>query len=330
MLVDPGLEPTRQTTFVDLGDPGLQVSASFVFDSSILQAPVRELPQGSDWLFCQQWDGNCRPSKVGLVNYFRFFSLRDLDFVGLKLIFAQELNSQGLVGSICCQGLTVRPSIHAAIGSCHTGLHQRTSTFNLCWFYKANWLFDWDGAASYNVIILKPVPIWRYRPRSTAHPEIAIVIQFYSEHVVFWRANSHWFPLSLRSCVTTNMCSKQWGFPDIPLFCTEVSKYLFFRRNSVRCQDKMLKNIVPSMLSSEIVDFLAVLLLGDLNALSTCPLVGISLPLPNHSQNLCSGCWLGSFEPLLNYCMDLGVRHVEGLGSMGVCSSQVTPVPHQN
>lgn len=55
---------------------------------------------------------------------------------------------------------------------------------------------------------------------------------------------------SLRSCLT---CSKQPGVPEIPPFCTDVSMYSFFKRNFDSCRDKMLKNILPSVLSSEMV-----------------------------------------------------------------------------
>lgn len=44
MTVDPGLKPTRQTGFVNLIEPGLSVSAGFVYYSIILQAAFRVSP----------------------------------------------------------------------------------------------------------------------------------------------------------------------------------------------------------------------------------------------------------------------------------------------
>lgn len=58
--------------------------------------------------------------------------------------------------------------------------------------------------------------------------------------------------MPLITWVTTPVCSRKSAISGVPPFCTEMLMYLFFRRNSVSQQDKMLKKLFPSTLSSDI------------------------------------------------------------------------------
>lgn len=89
MLVNPRLETTGQPRFIYLGKPGLKVTAGFVDGSCVLQSKsFPKLLTG-----CSDNVGMIVSEIVKRnLTTFPFFSTKDLDFDGLKLILAHEMS----------------------------------------------------------------------------------------------------------------------------------------------------------------------------------------------------------------------------------------------